>query len=234
MYIECAVTFTPTSPQAVISIIGTGYVLVDDVSLFKCISDPPSPPPPASPSPSPPSPSPPLPPSPLPPQPPAPPPSCPISKQTCNHIDTAATDLLVNGGFDYCTVLALNCPYVSWQYDAGTAKGYSASSPCGTFFSRFYSRSDAPSVYLQCTKGYAGLKQTVLNLDVKGLYILTFWVTSNPGFPNGIQILIDGMLKSNITGFQTGEDNMGCVYACVCVFGPHMYCRPLAMYSFIA
>ena len=73
MYIECAVTFTPTSPQAVISIIGSGYLLVDDVSLYKCISDPPSPPPPASPFPSPPSPSPPLPPSPLPPQPPAPP-----------------------------------------------------------------------------------------------------------------------------------------------------------------
>ena len=56
-----------------------------------------------------------------------------------------------------------------------------------------------------CNKYYAGIKQTVLKLDVNTLYILTFWVTTSNGLPNGIQILIDGTLKSNITGFKTGE-----------------------------
>ena len=240
MYVECAVTFAPTSPQTVISILGyirSGWLLVDDVSLFKCASSPPSPPPPSPPLPSPPSPSPPppsppplappnpplpippppappipfqyFPPRPSPPQPPAPPPSCPIPKQTCNHISTAATNLLVSSSFDDCNLQKLNCLTPgSWQYDAGTAVGTTVSSPCSTSFGRVACHSAAPCANLQCSQYYAGIKQTVLNLNVNTLYILTFWVATSNGLPNGIQILIDGTLKSNITSFKTGEDNI--------------------------
>ena len=100
-----------------------------------------------------------------------------------------------------------------------------------------YSHSAAPCAFLECNRGYAGIKKTVLKLDVNGVYILTFWVTTNSGLPNGIQILIDGTLKSNMTGFKTGEDNnMGCVYVCVRpshVLPPAGRVLPLATYTYL-
>ena len=61
-----------------------------------------------------------------------------------------------------------------------------------------------------CSKYYAGIKQTVSNLDVGSLYILTYWLTTSNALPNGVQILIDGTLISNATSFWT--------CACVCVY----------------
>ena len=184
-YAECTVTFTATRSTTAISFYGfggPGSLRMDDVSLFKCFDSPPSPP------------SPPVP----PPAPPAPPPSCPISTQSCEHV---ATNLLVSGGFDDCSLTDISCLSGSWGVDKGTSPGAGI---CGTAFRNYSICHTSPQcVSFNCADVYVGIKQTVLNLDVSSLYILRIWVST--GLKNEIRIMIDGVSISNMTGFDTGE-----------------------------
>ena len=124
---------------------------------------------------------------------------------SCDHVVTANNNLLVNGGFDGCKDTGNTCPDSSWVFDQGTSD-----SPFGegntVFKSGARCRSNQICAQISCILKYAGFKQTVLNLIIGSQYILKFWVTSWNQRPfYGIQIMIDGVCKYNITTFYTGE-----------------------------
>ena len=201
-YVECTVLLTANNTQAIVSFIGNdklGYLQMDDVSLYKCISNPSlaSPAPPSPFQSSPPSPPPPGPPSPQPPSTSPPAPSCPVAKQYCEHIATDATNLMVNGAFTGCQGQA--CPLSTWTYTYMTS--YRAD-PNATFDSKYCrgSEGDAESCIAFGNVGwYGGFKQNVRSIKVGSLYILKFWATCNKEVPNGLQVLIDNVNRLNVS-----------------------------------
>ena len=128
---------------------------------------------------------------------------------SCDHIATGDNNLLVNGGFNGCMPNGNTCPDGSWVYDQGTSS--SSISQSSTYYASSFNancRSNKTCAQYNSFSAYAGVKQTVRNLSVGSLYILKLWVTSyNNVPPYGLRIMIDGVLKFNITAFYTGEVN---------------------------